>query len=168
MIQLYLEGLGLQVNIILQSIGDILNMILKPLHLINLWRGFDFFSLLLYSYDKQVLARIRNLIRRTLHVDELTFGTSQGKFAYVSIELYLKKSLIFEFIFDDKVHKVEYEGSHIICFECGIFSHKQESYPRQSKQANSKANGDGSTLGTDDPLHQLVEKTLQIIFNKQT
>lgn len=47
----------------------------------------------------------------------------------MSVELDLNKPLISKFFFDDKVHRVEYEGLHIICFECGIFGHKKEHCP---------------------------------------
>lgn len=86
----------------------------------------QFLSLPLYVCDKNILARLGNQIGRTLLMDEFTFGVSCGKFARVSVELDLKKLLISKFIFDDKVHRVEYEALHIICFECGVFGHKKK------------------------------------------
>lgn len=36
-----------------------------------------------------------------------------------------------KFVYDDNIHRVEYEGLHTICFHCGIFSHQQDDCPKK-------------------------------------
>lgn len=103
----------------------------------------------MYVYDKHILARLGNQIGRTLRVDESTFRASRGKFARVSVEIDLNKPLISKFVFAEKVHRVEYEGLHTICFECGIFCHGKENCPTMKK--DDQPNNEGNSTSSDSP-----------------
>lgn len=49
-------------------------------------------------------------------------------------------------MYDDRIHRVEYEGLHTICFDYGIFGHKQEHCPNKNNPVHveepAKVNSD--------------------------
>lgn len=89
----------------------------------------------------------------------------------------LKKPLISKFIFNDKIHRVEYEGLHTIYFECGIFGHTQEHCPTlksnkasdeqtcNSKNAKSKA--DVVTPPIGNPMEESSRPEIESKYGKR-
>ena len=86
-------------------------------------------------YDKHILWRIGNKLGKTIKVDYNTFRqrglpqeesliTERGKFARICTEVNLQKVLISKFRIHRKLYAVEYEGLHMICFQCGKYGHR--------------------------------------------
>ncbi|KAJ1422816.1 Zinc finger, CCHC-type [Sesbania bispinosa] len=122
-------------------------------------------------YDDHILWIIRDVVGHTINIDQNTLrqyedivGTSmvmeRGKFARIFVEVDLRKVLISRFRLNGRVYHVEYEGLHLICFNCGRFGHRKECCPilvEESKSMNQQAtsssalaskNGDGG-VGID-------------------
>lgn len=69
-------------------------------------------------YDRLFLSKVGNTIGEMLKVDLHTATQSRGKFAMVYVELDLNKPLSSHFLIDGRIHYVEYEGLHLICYNC--------------------------------------------------
>ncbi|KAJ1406797.1 Zinc finger, CCHC-type [Sesbania bispinosa] len=89
--------------------------------------------------------------------DEVGTGmmTERGKFARICVEVDLRKVLISRFRLNGRVYHVEYEGLHLICFNCGRFGHRKECCPllvEESKNMNQQAtsSSDPATQKGDD------------------
>lgn len=70
----------------------------------------------LYFFNKLFLSRIGNHIGKTLKVDGTKLVSARGKYARVSVEVDLSKSLILKFGFHRRVKKLEYKGLHVVFF----------------------------------------------------
>ncbi|KAJ1403694.1 Zinc finger, CCHC-type [Sesbania bispinosa] len=57
------------------------------------------------------------------------FETERAKFARICIEIDLNKILISQFSLEKRIYNVEYEGLHLVCFQCGRYGHKKEGCP---------------------------------------
>ncbi|MCI33556.1 hypothetical protein A2U01_0054773, partial [Trifolium medium] len=69
---------------------------------------------------------IGNRIGKTVKVDKNTLFQERGKYARVCVEVELSKPLLAMFELKDLVYKVEYEGLHMLCRNCGRFGHYPE------------------------------------------
>ncbi|KAJ1435401.1 hypothetical protein SESBI_04906 [Sesbania bispinosa] len=95
-------------------------------------------------YDKTILWRIGNTIGKTVRVDantlkprEGTWGqttTERGKFARLCIEIDLQKNLISQFRLSGRSYNVEYEGLHIVYFNCGRYGHGKDACPLKASE----------------------------------
>lgn len=89
----------------------------------------------------------------------------QGKFTRVSIELDLTKPLISKFGFDDRIHHMEYEGLHVICFECDKFSIVVESIAHESEHPKHTETAESSCTSNDmDVPNEPVKPELENKF----
>ncbi|KAF7830686.1 LEAF RUST 10 DISEASE-RESISTANCE LOCUS RECEPTOR-LIKE PROTEIN KINASE-like 2.1 [Senna tora] len=77
-------------------------------------------------YNVHCLQRIGGLIGRTIKVDPTTSLTSRGKFARICVEINLKKQLVPQVEVRGRSYAVEYEGLHLICFQCGRYGHSKD------------------------------------------
>ncbi|KAJ9185325.1 hypothetical protein P3X46_004971 [Hevea brasiliensis] len=66
-------------------------------------------------YSKIFLMRVASKIGRPIKVDETTLNASRGKFARICVEVDLSKPLLFQ-----------YEGIHLICFQCCCYGLRQD------------------------------------------
>ncbi|KAF7842178.1 ribonuclease H [Senna tora] len=80
-------------------------------------------------YDKKVLYTIGSHVGRVLRIDTNTMTQSRGKYARICIELDLGKPLLSQYCVHGIARKIEYEGLHLICFECGVYGHDLENCP---------------------------------------
>ncbi|KAJ9187288.1 hypothetical protein P3X46_002761 [Hevea brasiliensis] len=74
-----------------------------------------------------VWIRVHNLpveIGVPIRIDDITLGVSPGKFARMCVKVDLTKPLLSKFKFRRRIHKIEYEGINLICFECGVYGHR--------------------------------------------
>lgn len=78
-------------------------------------------------YNARALWRVGNLIGRTLKVDTTTSLTSRGKFARLCVEINLEQKLVPQVEIMGLSYGVEYEGLHLICFQCGRYGHVKDS-----------------------------------------
>lgn len=85
-----------------------------------------------------------NQIGKTTKVDDETESVLRGQFAQVCVEVDMNKPLILCVCLMGPVQLMEYEGFHVICFQCGQYGHRNENSP--------KGNINGSTYPTSSPL----------------
>lgn len=74
-------------------------------------------------YDSKVLSFIGNWIRKTMKVDKNTLMQEHGKYDMLFFEVDLTKPLLSMFTIKERKYKIEYEGLHPICINCGRFGH---------------------------------------------
>lgn len=106
------------------------------------------------------LKKISKNIGRPVKVDTTTSLVSIGRFARVCVELDLSKPLLAKFTLEGEVVPIEYEGIQMVCFNCGLYGHKQGQCEMQEQgeekgsmnenqtqdhQENPQTNGDNRT-----------------------
>ncbi|CAN1181524.1 hypothetical protein LINPERHAP2_LOCUS35448 [Linum perenne] len=77
-------------------------------------------------FDNSVLKIIGDRIGRTVRIDHTTLEGSRGNFARICVEVDLSKPLLSKYRLRRRVRRIEYEGLHVICFNCGCYGHKDE------------------------------------------
>ncbi|KAM2560599.1 hypothetical protein TB1_011767 [Malus domestica] len=80
-------------------------------------------------FNPEAMKRIGDLIGTTLRVDAHTASQVRGKYARVCVELDLTKPLIANVKVENCWYAVEYEGLHLVCFNCGCYGHRREQCP---------------------------------------
>nr|KYP54968.1 hypothetical protein KK1_001169 [Cajanus cajan] len=64
-----------------------------------------------------------------MKVDLTTFNITQGRFAWVCIEISLDEPVAGRLWFRNVWFKIEYEGLHLLCSECGRYGHLARDCP---------------------------------------
>ena len=105
---------------------------------------------------------IGKVVGKVIRIDYNTESLTRGKFARIAVEVSLNKPLCSHFCLDGKMQKVEYENFPVICFNCGIYGHKNENCPQlktiKGATKNSENNGVGNITnsGGDKPWSSTV------------
>lgn len=76
-------------------------------------------------YNNQALLKLGNLVGKALYVDKTTLNASRGKYAQVCVKIDLQKTLLAKYRLKNRIHRIQYEGLHNICFSCGLFGHNK-------------------------------------------
>ncbi|CAN1153236.1 hypothetical protein LINPERHAP2_LOCUS19278 [Linum perenne] len=71
-----------------------------------------------------ILKHIGDRIGKTVRIDNTTLEGSRGNFARICVEVDLSKPLLSKYRMRRRVRRIEYEGLHTICFNCGCYGHK--------------------------------------------
>lgn len=82
--------------------------------------------------DEEFISSMGDRIGRTIKVDGTSLTRLRAKFAGCCVEIDLSSPLISSLIVFDFKQKVNYEGLHLICFECGVYGHGANDCPRIS------------------------------------
>lgn len=82
-------------------------------------------------YDKKVMEFIGNRIGKIVRVDKTTLSHQKGKYAWMCVEVDLKKPLLATFELNVRNYKIEYEGLHLLCLNCGKFVHYLDGCPEK-------------------------------------
>ncbi|CAN1130296.1 hypothetical protein LINPERHAP2_LOCUS5742 [Linum perenne] len=77
-------------------------------------------------FDREILKIIGDRIGRTVRIDHTTLEGSRGNFARICVEVDLSKPLLSKYRLRRRVRRIEYEGLHTICFNCGCYGHKDD------------------------------------------
>nr|KYP55829.1 hypothetical protein KK1_002054 [Cajanus cajan] len=77
-------------------------------------------------YNDRFLWRVGSKLGTMLKVDKLTSIHSRGKFARICVEVNLNRRLVSMINVMGHIIKLEYEGLHLVCFNCGKYRHKQD------------------------------------------
>ncbi|KAL4311375.1 hypothetical protein GQ457_01G022070 [Hibiscus cannabinus] len=85
-------------------------------------------------YNKALFRYIALLLGKVVRVDYNTTDGFRGKFACLAIAVDLNQPLISCIRIDGKVRKLEYEGLHNICFDCGVYGHSKDCCPLSKKK----------------------------------
>ncbi|CAL5355906.1 unnamed protein product [Camellia sinensis] len=109
-------------------------------------------------FNENLLLRLGGLVGRAIKTDKLTADASRGRFARVCVELNLKDALVSKVGINNVEFTVEYEGLHLICFECGKYGHKQDGCPSLMPPMGTEV-GNDTVPGAPaiDSLHTGVE-----------
>ncbi|KAF7831289.1 ribonuclease H [Senna tora] len=103
-------------------------------------------------YDDKFLYTLGSLIGKVLKIDVNTSQQLRGKFARLCVELDLSKPLLSQYYVHGRHRKIEYEGLHLICFECGVYGHDSEHCPvkkarlEKEKQEKEKEQDSGEKI----------------------
>lgn len=76
--------------------------------------------------EEEVIAALGDIVGRTINVDAMSLVDTRDRFARCCVEVDLSAPLLPSIIVFDEEQKVEYEGLHLICFECGRYDHRAE------------------------------------------
>ncbi|CAJ2671540.1 unnamed protein product [Trifolium pratense] len=77
----------------------------------------------LVFYDESVLLALGAAVGTPVKVDRNTLDVKRGRFARVCVEIDLNKPVIGKVWIKGHWYKVEYEGLHRICTNCGCYGH---------------------------------------------
>lgn len=72
-----------------------------------------------------------------LKIDKMTYIQSRGKFARICVELDVSKPLIPHIVIRGHKLLIEYEGLHLVCFQCGRYGHRAEQCTTQGPMNDS-------------------------------
>ncbi|MCH79492.1 hypothetical protein A2U01_0000242 [Trifolium medium] len=100
-------------------------------------------------YDARILHFIGNRIGKTVKVDKNTLLQERGKYARLCVEVDLSKPLLAMFTLKERQYKVEYEGLHLLCLNCGRFGHYVEGCPEIVKTAGEKGGGEKGVVNNE-------------------
>ncbi|XP_028789038.1 uncharacterized protein LOC114745067 [Neltuma alba] len=105
-------------------------------------------------YEKGILHVVGSQIGQVLEFDMNTMSRSKGKFARICVNLDLQKPLPPCILINDKEKKVEYEGLHLICFNCGKYGHNKE---HCSEARRYREEGE-TNKGSDTDVSKVIEE----------
>jgi hypothetical protein len=77
----------------------------------------------LVYYDESFLLAMASAIGRPIKVDTNTLKVERGKFARVCVEVDLTVPVVGKIWVNGHWYKVQYEGLHLICTNCGCYGH---------------------------------------------
>lgn len=77
----------------------------------------------LVYYDESFLLAMASAIGRPIKVDTNTLKVERGKFARVCVEVDLTMPVVGKIWVNGHWYKVQYEGLHLICTNCGCYGH---------------------------------------------
>ncbi|CAN1168683.1 hypothetical protein LINPERHAP2_LOCUS27953 [Linum perenne] len=106
----------------------------------------------LENFDVEVLKLVGDKIGKTIRVDGTTLFGSRGNYARLCVEVDLHKPLISKYRLHRRVRRIEYEGLHEICFECGRYGHERKACPESKDEdvADSQEQNFSNPLFHDD------------------
>ncbi|CAN1140674.1 hypothetical protein LINPERPRIM_LOCUS24977 [Linum perenne] len=112
--------------------------------------GFAFRKSPLNIFYATVLKIIGDRIGKTVRIDHTTLEGSRGNLARICVEVDLSKPLLSKYRMRRRVRRIEYEGLHTICFNCGCYGHKAG----DCKQAPDEEVQDNQTTSFSNPVFQ--------------
>lgn len=80
-------------------------------------------------YSERILVQIGNKLGKEVKVDITTLRVERGRYARICVEIDLTQPLISVVTLNGRDYKVEYEGLHLICFDCGKYGHRRDDCP---------------------------------------
>ena len=96
----------------------------SPLKVLTAWVRIP--NLSVEYFDTQFLQKVGAKIGKVLRVDRTTAQADRGQFTRISVEIDLTKPLLSKFWLKGKIWKVQYEGTKLICYKCGMMGHSTE------------------------------------------
>ena len=108
-------------------------------------------------FDSTFLSKIGSKIGKILRIDKTTAQAVRGQFTRISVEIDLTKPLLAKFWLKGRIWRIQYEGLHMICFQCGCWGHNStecqnrldlhQGTPHQSHELEMEA----EEVSTDHP-----------------
>ncbi|KAL4314331.1 hypothetical protein AHAS_Ahas15G0074400 [Arachis hypogaea] len=110
-------------------------------------------------YNQRFMWRVGSAIGHMLKIDRTTSIHLRGKFARICVKIDLAKKLVPRISVLGSELNIEYEGLHQICFSCGKYGHRLDSYyenlrgqmPSQSANlGGGETTGEGATVDGEE------------------
>ncbi|XP_031091056.1 uncharacterized protein LOC115996049 [Ipomoea triloba] len=95
-------------------------------------------------FREDIIKRVLENVGKPLKIDCTTVEVERGKFARAAVEIDLDKPLVTHVWVRDKWRPVEYEGLHVVCFNCGTVGHREQSCPLSTIKTTDSENMDRS------------------------
>lgn len=92
----------------------------------------------LVYYDESLLLAMAAAVGRSIKVDEHTLKVEEDRFARVCVEIDLNQPVVGKNRVRGTWYKVEYEGLHVICGDCGCYGHVTRNCPSKPKTTGGK------------------------------
>ncbi|XP_031091044.1 uncharacterized protein LOC115996040 [Ipomoea triloba] len=80
-------------------------------------------------FREDVIKSVLENVGKPLKLDRTTVGVERGRFARAAVEIDLDKPLVTHVWVRNKLRAVEYEGLHVVCFNCGTVGHREQACP---------------------------------------
>jgi len=128
----------------------------------------------LVYYDESFLLAMASALGRPIKVDTNTLKIERGKFARVCVEIDLTMPIVGKIWVNGHWYKVQYEGLHLICTNCGCYGHLGRNCTSKPERSNiaappphsADANNQGSSQQTQKPGPTSIEpQSIQEIQN---
>lgn len=84
-------------------------------------------------FHEDILKLILERVGTPLKLDRTTAGVERGRFARAAVEIDLAKPLVSMVMVRSRLQRVEFEGLHVICFDCGEVGHRSANYGKKAK-----------------------------------
>ena len=68
----------------------------------------------------------------------------------------MQKLLVSKFMLKRRVGRLEYEGIHFVCFECGMYDHRRESCPHEIREPTEPT--EGALIDENQNMHVNVDQ----------
>ncbi|KAL4348532.1 hypothetical protein GQ457_17G013930 [Hibiscus cannabinus] len=98
-----------------------------------------------HYYTKALFRHIAQLIGQVVKIDYNTQGGGRGKFARLAVLVDLNKPLLARIRIDGNIQRIEYEGLHHICYDCGTYGYSKEQCDDLRNQM--EVTGDSNSTG---------------------
>lgn len=103
------------------------------------WVRFPYFPIEYYNII--FLRKLGEKIGRPIRIDQATSQVFRGRFARLCVEIDITKPLVSKFKLRKRIRHVEYEGIHMVCFQCDIYGHREETCPTSRMAAGEMGQG---------------------------
>ncbi|CAN1268639.1 hypothetical protein LINPERPRIM_LOCUS13268 [Linum perenne] len=75
------------------------------------------------------------MIGKTINIDHTALNGCRGNYARICVEVDISKKLKSKYRLWRRVRRVEYEGLHVICLNCGIYGHNKDGCPTLARES---------------------------------
>lgn len=118
----------------------------------------------LVYYDESFLLAMASAIGRPIKVDTNTLKVERGKFARVCVEIDLTLPVVGKIWVNGHWYKVQYEGLHLICTNCGCYGHLGRNCSSTTESdAQVKQLSQQPSTNQHEPKTKLVHQTATTI-----
>ncbi|XP_024626752.1 uncharacterized protein [Medicago truncatula] len=93
----------------------------------------------LVYYDEIFLLAIASTIGRPIKVDTNTLKVERGRFSRVCVEVDLTVPAVGKIWVNGHLYKVQHEGLHLICTNCGCYGHLSRNCPLDTTESKAAA-----------------------------
>ncbi|XP_019167697.1 PREDICTED: uncharacterized protein LOC109163410 [Ipomoea nil] len=112
-------------------------------------------------FRDDILKMILSQVGIPLKLDRTTEGMERGRFARVAVEVDLSKPLVALVQVHDWLQKVEFEGLHLICFDCGEVGHRSSACSKNKpRDVEGGGSDSGDTVTPQAGMEVDVEKSM--------
>jgi hypothetical protein len=116
---------------------------------------------LLY-YDESVLLGLASVVGTPIKVDTNTLKVERGRFARICVEIDLTLPVVGKVNVNGHWYKVQYEGLHIICGNCGCYGHHtrdcKKTPAQQPPKGQTQEHQEGGQAGNPGEKATVVEQ----------